>query len=473
MFGTAVRQLGYAWSMMSGRRFRLRDVSALVDDLRTTLETFGSPGEGADDMLAGNDPELQEDLTKRRLRRTIKHAAAESPYYRRWFAEHGVDPASITPETIASIAPTPKSALRGMPSAFVSDLAKPALLAHTTGTTGTPTLVWFSAYEIELMSSMAALAQMLTGGVRAEHVWANAINSRSIAQVIAERSVTRTGAAFVHLGTVDPAAALDRLATPLHVPGKQPQITHLNLTASYLGALVQEAERGGWTARDFGLVEIWSGGEVLTDALRTRAEETFGATVMDGYSMTEIAPVTGQVCPDGHLHLPPDQGLVEVLDPVTLEPAAPGEIGTLVVTPFSTYRDTTLLLRYLTGDLVRALPEDEKPACRMAAIPATSRVLGRMSESGITTRDVLDLLQGEPALPLPTRYALDGTLLHVVAGKDDPALLSRLEERAHGLPLTGIVLAETPEDLPSPCHVRADLLEHSFERPVPPLIGAR
>ncbi|MEV0351078.1 hypothetical protein AB0H88_35290 [Nonomuraea sp. NPDC050680] len=116
MFGTAARQLGYAWSMLAGRRFRVKDVTALVEDLRATL-------------------------------------------------------------------------------------------------------------------------------------------SRSIAQILIERAATMTGAAFVHVGLVDPRATLDRLAVPLHVPGKRPQMTHLNTTASYLAALVQEAERGGWDAKDFGVEE--------------------------------------------------------------------------------------------------------------------------------------------------------------------------------------------------------------------------
>ncbi|PRX58627.1 phenylacetate-coenzyme A ligase PaaK-like adenylate-forming protein [Nonomuraea fuscirosea] len=465
MFGTAMRQLGYAWTMMSGRRFRIRDVRALVDDTRATMEAFGSPGEGSDDMLAAADPEIQEDLTKRRLRRTMKHALAEVPYYRR-LGEPGM--------ALADLPPTPKQALRGMPAAFVSDRARPAVLAHTTGTTGSPTLVWFSAYEVELMSSMAALALMLTGGVREEHLWANAISSRSIAQVVAERAVPMTGAGFVHLGMIDPRTALDRLATPLHVPGKRPLISHVNVTASYLAALVQEAERSGWSPRDFGLIEVWSGGEVLTDALRVRAEEVLGAKVFDGYSMTEIAPVTGQVCDDGHLHLPADQGLVEVLDPVTLEPAAPDTTGVLVITPYSSFRDTTLLLRYVTGDLVKTLPESAPATCAMAAIPATSRVLGRLTGTdGLTTRDVLDLLQGERALPLPTRYAVEDDVLFVVSGKDDPTLLSRLEERATGLPIKGIALVETPDDLPTPCQVRADLIEHSFEHAAPVPLGVR
>ncbi|MEU4230854.1 hypothetical protein AB0F17_41745 [Nonomuraea sp. NPDC026600] len=236
MFGTAARQMGYAWSMLAGRRFRVKDVAALVDDLRATLEEFGSPGEGAGEMLTAPDPEMQRDLAARRLRRTVRSTARDTPYYRRWFEQHGIDPGSITLNSLASIEPTTKAALRDLPSAFVADRARPAVLAQTTGTTGVPTMVWFSRYEIDLMSGMSGMsgmALMLAGGLRPQHVWANCITSRSIAQILIERAVTMTGAAFFHLGVVDPRATLDRLAVPLHVPGKRPHVTHLNTTSHH------------------------------------------------------------------------------------------------------------------------------------------------------------------------------------------------------------------------------------------------
>ncbi|GAB3990578.1 hypothetical protein GCM10029978_118830 [Actinoallomurus acanthiterrae] len=468
MFTTGIRQLGFAWSMLSGRRFRVGDVLALADDMRATLQEFGSAGDGASDMLTAPDPQVQANLTLRRLRRTVRNAARHTPYYRDLFERTGVDPASVTPDTIASIPPTPKNALRSMPSAFVSDAARPAVAAQTTGTTGIPTTVWFSQYELELTAATGALAFMLVTGLRTEHVLANCITTRSIAQYVAERSVPMTGAGYVPIGPVDPRIALDRLATPMHLPGKRPQITHLNTTPSYLAALVQEAERDGWTAADFGLQEIHVGGEILTDALRDRVRELFDAPVVDGYSMTEIIPVAGQVCAHDHLHLPVDLGYVEVLDPATLEPAAPGAVGSLTVTPYLSYRDTTTLLRYVTGDLVRVLPEAEKLDCEMAAVPATSRPLGRVTGSDLTTRDVLELLQAERTLPLPTRYALKedsgGTVLHVVAERASRTLLARLEGRVAdlALPLSGVVLVEDPADLPTPCRVRADLREHTF-----------
>ncbi|MGH3389658.1 MAG: phenylacetate--CoA ligase family protein, partial [Actinomadura sp.] len=466
MFVTGVRQMGFAWSMLSGRRFRIADINGLVDDLRATLDTFGAPGAEARDLLTEPDPQLQRDLARRRLRRTVRRAARDVPYYRRWFTEHGVDPDSVTPDSPGAMPPTTKAALRGLPAAFVADGASPALVAQTTGTTGMPTLVWFSRYELDVTAGIGALALMLMEGLRPHHVWANCVSSRSLAPFLGERSITLTGAAFMQLGIVDPRTVLDRLATPLHLPGKERQVTHLNVVPSLLGALVQEVEREGWTARDFGLRRISCGGEVLTDALRRRAEEAFGARVSDGYAMTEIIPVTGAVCSRRHLHIPPDQGHVEVLDRDTHEPAAPGAVGVLTVTPYASYRDTTVLLRYLTGDLVRVLSAGERPDCEMAGIPATSRVLGRMTAEALTTRDVLDLLQAERELPLPTRYALDdagrGTVLYVVADRISRALLARLEERAAdlALPLAGIVLVDDSAELAAACRVRADLREH-------------
>lgn len=476
MFATALRQLRYSFSMLSGRRLPSGDLLALVDDIRATLEEFGAPGDGAADMLSMPDQQLQRDLTRRRLRRTIRQAARDTPYYRWWFGMNGLDPSAVTLESLGAVAPTPKSALRGTPALFVSDNASPVLAATTTGTTGTPTLVWFSQYELDVACALTAMAMMLGIGMRPHHVWANCISSRSIPHFIVQRAVAMTGAAFVPVGLVAPALALDRLATPHHIPRKSAQVTHLNTTASYLAALVQEAERGGWSARDFALTRISSGGEVLTDALRVRAEEAFGAPVVDGYAMTEIVPVAGEVCSAGHLHVAVEQGLVEVLDPVDHAPTAAGALGVLTVTPYAAYRDTTVLLRYLTGDLVRVLPDGDRLGCELAGVPATSRVLGRVLPqaggapwSALTTRDVLDLLQAERAVPLPTRFALEGTpngpILHVMAPGAGRTLLARIEERAAdlALPLRGVVLVDDPADLPAPCPVRADLREGSFE----------
>ncbi|MGW5399161.1 phenylacetate--CoA ligase family protein [Streptomyces sp. NPDC003952] len=466
----------YGAAVLRGGRLDPVNLRGTVADLRATIEEFGDPGEEASAMLPGGaepDPEIHRVMADRRLRRTVQDAAAHVPYYRRHFAEAGIDPRHITLDSLAMLAPTPKSALRAAPSAFVSERSEPVLLAQTTGTTGTPTSVWFSRYELELAAALSAMSLLMVSGCRSRHIVMSTISSRAtLAKTVVQQALAMIGAGFIAMGTVDPLIILDRLAAPLHVPGKEPQVTHLITTASLLGRIVQAAEEDGWLPADFGLREILVGGEVLSDPLRLRAEAALGARVIDAYSMTETLPTAGLSCEAGHLHLSSEQAHVEILDPLTGAPTLPGEVGGLVVTPYAQYRDTTLLLRYETGDLVRRLPDAETPACSLSAMPATSRILGRQSGGvrDLTTRAVLDVLQAERAIPLPTRFAVvedpGGPLLYAVAGRAaTPALLARVEERSRHLPLAGVVLVKDLDELPLPCPARADLIEHSFELP--------
>lgn len=86
---------------------------------------------------------------------------------------------------------------------------------------------------------------------------------------------------------------------------------------------------------NFALHTVNVGGELMTAALADAARETLGVRrINDTYGATELMPFGGQSCEEGHLHLDPNLGYVEVLDLSTGEPAGPGELGTLVVTPY-------------------------------------------------------------------------------------------------------------------------------------------
>ncbi|WP_333768027.1 phenylacetate--CoA ligase family protein [Streptomyces sp. IBSBF 2435] len=485
MFGTALSQLRYGMAILLNREIRPQDLERIARDLVATLAEFGEPG--ADSSLlpgqAGQlDPEVRRTVTRRSLQATARAAARHTAYYQRVFADLAIDPGRLDTDTWSQVPITPKKALRGMPAAFVSAAVPPALMALTTGTSGTPTAVWFSRAELETTIALSTISAALTLGLRPRHTVAYAGCSRATLPLLtAEESATRVGASFVQFGTIDPALALDRLAAPLGLPGKALQITHLSASASYLSALVEAAERGGWRAADFGLESIGVGGEVLSDPLRERAEAAFGAPVSTSYLMTETLPSGGTPCSQGHLHHTTEFGYLEVLDPQTWEPAGPGCVGMVVHTPFVPYRQCTLLLRYATGDLVR-LPSGEAATCEWAHLPATSAVLGRWTgplSAAVPTRSVLDLIEAEPDVPLPARYALteepDGkALLHVLV-RSLPAsrLRAGLEQRAAeaGLPLAGIVLYDDRSLMPPTGALRADLHERNFESVRP--AGAR
>jgi phenylacetate-coenzyme A ligase PaaK-like adenylate-forming protein len=474
MFATAFSQMRFALSILSDRRFSVPGLRRTVADLRETLDEFGDPTDEARELLtarAENDPDVLKSMAAHRLRKAVRNAASQTPYYRHVLAAAGIRPDDIGLESFNSIPLTPKSALRGAPFAFVSSRSEPVLMAQTTGTTGVPTSIWFSRYELEAIAALSALSLILLNGVRRRHVIGAFFSNRSTFTLVnTQQSAALAGAGAIAVGMVDPRIALDRLAAPLHIPGKEPQITHMSTTSSYLAALVQQAERDGWDARDFGLRQIFAAGEILTDSLRARAEEIFGAPVSETYSATEIAPCGGQVCSRKHLHIPPEQAYVEVVDPVTGTPTPPGRTGALAVTPYSLYRDTTLLLRYQTGDLVRRFPEGEQFDCELRTLPASSRILGRAGAgAGHRMRDILDVLEGERALALPARYSLiddgAGALLYVAAESPSQGLRGRLEARIfeRDLGIVAVILVDDVADLPVPCPVRADLREPSFE----------
>jgi phenylacetate-coenzyme A ligase PaaK-like adenylate-forming protein len=97
-----------------------------------------------------------------------------------------------------------------------------------------------------------------------------------------------------------------------------------------------------------------------------------------------------------------------VIDPETARPAAVGEPGTIVATPFAPYRETTMLLRYDTEDVVRPLAAPL--TCSLRNLPAaTSDLLGKVRLSvrhgaGWTfPQDVLEALETVDAVPLPAR----------------------------------------------------------------------
>ena len=145
----------------------------------------------------------------------------------------------------------------------------------------------------------------------------------------------------------------------------------MSAVPSYLGELLVAARRRGLGPGDFPLRRIDVGGEVLSPSLAAAARETFGVPVVnDIFGMTEVLPVTGRTCSRRHLHHDLNTGHVEFLDLDTGEPAAPGALATVVITPFFPYRDCMPVFRYDTRDVVRHAP---RRAARLRAGRAARR----------------------------------------------------------------------------------------------------
>jgi phenylacetate-coenzyme A ligase PaaK-like adenylate-forming protein len=211
---------------------------------------------------------------------------------------------------------------------------------------------------------------------------------------------------------------------------------------------------------------------VLSSSLARAGQETFGAEVSDVFGMTEVLPLTGRVCAQGHLHHDLNIGYVEVVDLDSGQPVAPGELGSVAITPYYPYRECMPVLRYDTRDVVRRLPE-EPLSCDLAGTPATSRILGKadalLRSNGrfVTTRDIVEVLEALPSAPWPARFAaeLHGDTLRLTLTDQvlDGLAASDVERRFAAAGLDARVSNGAVQDSARALRpLRADLIETTF-----------
>ena len=400
------------------------------------------------------------------LRRTARRLAKRSPFYAARFTDAGLDPKTVDLNTISSVPVTTKADLVEHGAEFVCTDSHPYLSTRTTGTTGAPAEIWLSRYEAELWPALAALSGLLRNEINHTDCLQINLSSRATAAVQHDIEVCRlVGARSRALGLVPLDQSIDGLLD--HGDGNAATI--LGTYPSYLARLLTAARRRGLGPGDFALRRIDVAGEMLSHAVATAARETFGVRPSDTFAMTEVLPVSGRTCNQGHLHLDLNMGLVEVIALDGQAPSAPGELGTMVVTPFFPYRDCMPVFRYDTCDVVRRLP-DEPLTCNLAGVPALSAILGKAgqlqptSTGVVTPRDIVEVLEALPAEPWPAPYraAFDCGVLRItipsatVAGATTDEVVRRFAAR--GIDCI-IDLTDTDEPLR---HVRADLAETTF-----------
>lgn len=98
------------------------------------------------------------------------------------------------------------------------------------------------------------------------------------------------------------------------------------------------------------------GAEAWSESLREKIESTFGIPAIDSYGLSEaMGPGVGMECLEKNgIHLWDEGFIFEVIDPETLEPVEPGEQGELVIT--SLKKEAFPVVRYRTRDLTSVIP---------------------------------------------------------------------------------------------------------------------
>jgi phenylacetate-CoA ligase len=112
-------------------------------------------------------------------------------------------------------------------------------------------------------------------------------------------------------------------------------------------------------------------------AMRNRIESAWGARLFDHWGMTEIGSLAVECIENsGGLHLLETECIAEILDPKSLDPVEPGNVGELVITNLG--RVGSPLIRYRTGDLVKA--DTNRCLCGRELLRFEGGILGRCDD---------------------------------------------------------------------------------------------
>lgn len=476
MFESIYAQLRFTTSLLFGRPFHLPSLNRLIDTLIATRQEFGTIGRGTAEFLNGPafDTAALQEIQWRRFRKQLQRGIEETTHYAALFADLGLDAKKLTLANLHQLPLTDKAVLHKTPAAFLRQGQTPTFSTLTTGTTGTPTTLFFTTQEMATYVALSAISFLLQGVIGAEDVVQVSTSARALlGNSVFMGACQRIGALVYQTGIVEPAHTLALLAEPRAIPGKKARPSVLMTYPSYLGKLIETGQQLGYGPADFGIERIILGGEIVTPGVKRRCQALFGPVkIHEGYGISEAWPVGGTRCEQGHLHFDPMSGLVEVIDMESGNPVAPGEVGTLVLTPFAPHRESMVILRYNTGDLVQALAES--CTCSLRHQPATGPLLGKARLSvhhrhGWTTpRSVLEALERLELLPLPARAGFwaheDGVTVEVAVAAPSPELHAQIMAAlwAQDVPVRALYLRTSTEQLINPLPWRGDLVEQSF-----------
>lgn len=474
MLDTAIAQLRLVASIILDKPFAMWSLEWLINSIRDTRHEFGILSSEAAEFLKGPtlDAKTRGEFHLRRFQRQATRAAWETSYYGRLFEQIALNPEQLRYEDISHIPVTTKRELRTQANAFVSRIAQPALGVMTANWSDQSARVYFSEYELRLMVALMAIELLLKDEAGADDIVQSCYPaSATLLNLIFGRAYTRLGA-IVHLvGQVEPTSALALLTQNQHLAGKKPCPSILLAYPSYLSKLVEHGLQLGYQPHHFSLERIVTTGEIVTEGLKSRCQLLFGPVQFtENYATVATLPLWGASYSEGILQFEPLPGLTEVINPETGAPAQPGEVGTIVITPFSSYRDTTLLLRYDTEDMVRILKEQP-------GYGITSHILGKLNfsvkkEHGwIFPRDVQETLEAIEEVPLPARYGFwdvpGGVAVEVLIRKNLSSVRGKVEQSLieRGIPVCELYLVETSDQLQHPIPLRCDLSEPSLTLP--------
>lgn len=348
---------------------------------------------GKDRIEHASRDEIQA-LQLERLKWSLKHAYDNVPHYRKAFDDAGVHPNDLKQLSDLSKFPfTTKQDLRanypfGM---FAVPREQVSRIHASSGTTGKPTVVGYTANDISNWADLVARSLWAAGGRPGDIVH------------VAYGYGLFTGGLGAHYG----AERLGCSVVPMSGGQTEKQVQLITdfkpdlimVTPSYFCNILEEMERQGIDPRDSSLRIGVFGAEPWTGQMRADIEGRAALDAVDIYGLSEVmGPGVAMECAetkDGPV-IWEDHFYPEIINPETGEPVEDGEQGELVFTSLT--KEAMPIIRYRTRDLSRLLPPTARNMRRMGKITGRSDDMLIIRGVNLFPTQVEELVLGIPEL---------------------------------------------------------------------------
>ena len=307
-------------------------------------------------------------LQTQRLKATLDNVHQNVPHYRQAFDAAGVHPTDF--KVLADLAKFPfttKKDLRAnYPFGMFAVPQSQVMRIHaSSGTTGKPTVVGYTANDISNWADLVARSIRSAGGRAGDMVHISYGYGLFTGGLGAHYGAERLGC------TVIPVSGGQTEKQVQLIEDFKPRI--IMVTPSYMQVIIEEYTRQGLDARDSSLQIGIFGAEPWTNAMRRDLEAAASLDAVDIYGLSEVmGPGVASECvesKDGPV-IWEDHFYPEVINPDTGELLADGEEGELVFTSLT--KEAFPIIRYRSRDLTRLLPPTSRAFRRMGKIVGRS-----------------------------------------------------------------------------------------------------
>jgi len=332
------------------------------------------------------------DLQLSRLQKILQHAYDHVAHYQKALDEAGLKPADLSNlDDLARFPFTLKENLRAAYpfNLFAVPMHQVVRVHASSGTTGKPTVVGYTAEDIHTWAELMARSIACAGG-RPGDIAHNAYGYGLF-----------TGGLGAHYG----AEKLGCTVVPMSGGNTPKQIQLLQdfgaqilfSTPSYALNIAENAVKQGIDLAAGPLRVGIFGAEPWSEGMRAELEARLGLKAIDIYGLSEImGPGVASECSEqAGLHGWEDHFLFEIIDPETEQPLPYGETGELVITTLT--KQALPILRYRTHDITWLT--DEPCACGRSHV-RIKRVIGR--------NDDMLIIRGVNVYPSQIEAALVG-----------------------------------------------------------------